>query len=92
MNPSSKHSPTLTTVSHYTMDISASDLLAERIENTVVHNPHFDHTKMLLKMKEGKVVLEGKVNTFFEKQMVQEALKHVDGIDAIYNHLEVTWN
>jgi hypothetical protein len=31
------------------------------------------------------------VDSYFQKQMAQEALRHVDGIDQISNELEVCW-
>jgi osmotically-inducible protein OsmY len=39
---------------------------------------------------EGKVVLSGRVRSFYLKQLAQEILRKVDGIEAIDNRLEVT--
>ena len=39
----------------------------------------------------GIVVLTGKVNSFFQKQMAQEAIRRVDGVEKIDNQLEVDW-
>ena len=35
--------------------------------------------------------LRGVVNTYFQKQMAQEAIRHVDGVAEIANELEVCW-
>ena len=59
----------------------------------IVHNPHLNHQKMHLTASKGKVILQGNVQSFFEKQMAQEALRRVQGIELIQNELEVTtWN
>ncbi len=39
---------------------------------------------------DGKVVLSGKVRSFYLKQLAQEILRKVDGIGSIENRLEVT--
>ena len=40
---------------------------------------------------DGRVVLKGSVGSFFQKQMAQEAIRRVDGVQLIDNLLEVTW-
>ena len=72
------------------MDVVKTEL-NQRIENAIVHNPHFSHRRMYLKMRGGEVVLEGKVETFFQKQMAQEALKLVEGVEHVVNHLDVDY-
>jgi osmotically-inducible protein OsmY len=32
------------------------------------------------------------VSSYFQKQMAQEALRHVDGVAEIANELEVCWS
>ncbi len=66
--------------------------LVQQIQSAVVHNPHLNHRKMHIKTKKGRVVLEGTVQTFFEKQMAQEALRKIEGIDSIENQLQVNWS
>jgi osmotically-inducible protein OsmY len=36
------------------------------------------------------VTLRGVVRTYFQKQMAQEVVRRVDGVDEICNELEVT--
>lgn len=66
--------------------------LAQQIHNAVIHNPHLNHRKMHIKTKKGRVVIEGTVHSFFEKQMAQEALRNIEGIESIENQLTVTWS
>jgi hypothetical protein len=36
-------------------------------------------------------VLKGCVRSFFQKQMAQEAIRRIDGVESIENLLEVNW-
>jgi len=38
------------------------------------------------------VAIYGTAQTFFEKQMAQEAIRKIDGVQAIDNCLEVVWS
>jgi osmotically-inducible protein OsmY len=40
---------------------------------------------------DGRVTLKGNVRSFFQKQMAQEAVRRVDGVERIDNLLEVNW-
>jgi len=65
--------------------------LVQQIQNAVVHNPHLNHRRMHIKTKQGRVVINGTVGSFFEKQMAQEVLRNIEGIEQIENQLEVSW-
>jgi osmotically-inducible protein OsmY len=39
----------------------------------------------------GSVVLRGTVGTFYQKQLAQETLRHIDGVFQITNELQVDW-
>lgn len=38
------------------------------------------------------VTIHGTAQSFFEKQMAQEAIRKIEGVQAIDNCLEVVWN
>jgi len=40
---------------------------------------------------EGKVTLHGQVSSWYQKQMAQETLLRLDGVDGVENRLEVCW-
>jgi osmotically-inducible protein OsmY len=70
----------------------ASQPLSQQIQNAVIHNPHLNHRRMQIRTESGRVTLQGSVRSFFEKQMAQEALRKIEGIESIENQLEVTWS
>jgi osmotically-inducible protein OsmY len=65
--------------------------LDDRVMSALDRNPYLSRRTLRFETHEGRVILRGEVNTFFQKQMAQESLKQVEGIDEISNELEVTW-
>lgn len=65
--------------------------LAERVEGAIHTNPHLYGRRLRFETEGGRVVLHGSVATYFQKQMAQEALRRIEGVEEIDNHLEVSW-
>ena len=65
--------------------------LFDRIHRALSTSPHVPRRQVQVETAEGHVVLTGNVTSFFEKQMAQEAIRRVDGVQMIDNLLEVTW-
>jgi osmotically-inducible protein OsmY len=65
--------------------------LFERIHDALTTNPHVPSHQVTVEAEEGRVVLKGKVTSFFQKQMAQEAVRRVDGVQQIDNLLQVNW-
>ena len=73
------------------MTVEMSLRLEKQVEAAIRHNPYLTRHQLRFETREGRVTLRGKVHTFFQKQMAQEALKRVDGVQEIENQLEVVW-
>ncbi len=65
--------------------------LVERLDHALSCNPHLFGRKLQCSSESGRVVLSGTVHSYFQKQMAQEAVRHVDGVQRIDNQLEVNW-
>ena len=66
--------------------------LFERIHEALTTNPHVPNRRHVqVEAADGHVVLKGSVRSFFEKQMAQEAIRRIDGVQRIENELEVNW-
>lgn len=70
---------------------SAPSTLHQQIAKAIVHNPHLNCRSIKVRTNQGRVVLCGSAESFFEKQMAQEALRGIAGITSIENELEVDW-
>jgi osmotically-inducible protein OsmY len=58
----------------------------------IERNPYLARRNLRFETSDGRVTLRGVVNTYFQKQMAQEAIRHVDGVAEIANELEVCWS
>ncbi len=82
------------TVSDRTKEPSTTDSsneLIRRIDHAIRRNPHLSGKQVFCQEQSGVVVLHGRVSTYFQKQMAQETLKRLEGIEKIVNQLEVEW-
>ena len=64
-------------------------LLDDRVCTALEGNPHVARRNLRFETDQGRVTLRGVVGTYFQKQMAQEAVRHVDGVHEIANELEV---
>jgi osmotically-inducible protein OsmY len=65
--------------------------LDDRVMSALDRNPYLSRRTLRFETQEGRVILRGEVSTFFQKQMAQESLRQIEGIDEISNELEVTY-
>lgn len=65
--------------------------LAERAQSALRDNPHFSCRDVQLEAAEGRLILRGTVHSFYQKQMAQEALRRIEGVERIENQLQVHW-
>ena len=65
--------------------------LNDRVLTALEQNPHLTRRNLRFESDGGRVVLRGVVGSYYQKQMAQETLRHVDGVFEIANELEVCW-
>jgi len=65
--------------------------LADQVHLAIRENPHLTRRDFQCEEEDGRVVLRGVVGSYYQKQMAQEALRRIDGVHQIENHLEVCW-
>ncbi|QDU87813.1 BON domain protein [Pirellulimonas nuda] len=65
--------------------------LHERVENALVTSPYTSGRRVRIEAEEGAVRLHGRVESYFEKQMAQEIVRRLDGVQRIENLIEVVW-
>ena len=67
-------------------------MLSDQIHTAISSNPYLSGRKLRFETKQGRVVLRGVVGSYFQKQMAQEAVRRVKGVEEIENALEVAWS
>lgn len=74
-----------------TIDSAGAGELLHRVDSAIKTSPHLTGHKVFCQEESGIVVLHGRVPSFFQKQMAQEALKKLEGVERVINELEVDW-
>jgi osmotically-inducible protein OsmY len=69
----------------------AAPKLEDSVTLALQQNPYIAGRKLRFETSAGKVVLHGTVASYFQKQMAQESLRSLAGVEHIENHLEVSW-
>ena len=65
--------------------------LADRVLVALEESPYISRRKLRFETHRGRVTLRGVVGTYFQKQMAQECVRKIDGVNHIDNELEVCW-
>ncbi|HZL88542.1 MAG TPA: BON domain-containing protein [Pirellulaceae bacterium] len=65
--------------------------LSERVDSAITTSPYLTGRQLRFETDGGRVILRGVVQTYFQKQMAQEVVRRVEGVERIDNNLEVTW-
>lgn len=65
--------------------------LFDRIRDALSTSPYVPNQGVDVETADGHVVLRGYVKTFFQKQMAQETVRRIDGVQQVENLLQVNW-
>ena len=65
--------------------------LQDQIRSALSESSYLSRNDLSVETEKGYVRLKGTVETFFQKQMAQELLRRVDGVERIENQLQVNW-
>ena len=73
--------------------VFTASLLKEQTVRALQGSPQLPkNCRLDVREKEGHVMLLGTVGTYFQKQMAQEVVRSLEGVEHIENCLEVAWN
>lgn len=68
-----------------------SQRLYDEVAQAIQSNPYLRGKTLRFEMCQDRLVLHGRVNSYFQKQMAQEAVRRIKGVLLIDNLLEVDW-
>jgi len=66
--------------------------LADRIDSAIVRNPHLMGLNVRIEARAGRVVLSGVVPSYYQKQIAQELVRTIEGVQHVDNQLQVDWS
>lgn len=70
---------------------TAEDCLIKRVEDVLLASPHIPRHRVQIENRAGHIVVRGAVDSFYQKQMTQETILRVEGVERLENQLEVHW-
>lgn len=73
------------------MEAVAQAALLEQVHGALRRSPYASPGELRIEATQGVVRLEGAVRSFFHKQMAQETIRRVDGVERVENFLQVNW-
>ena len=71
--------------------VASPPALLDKVQVALNRSPYLSPREVRVEAFEGVVRLQGAVRSFFQKQMAQELIRRLDGVERIENHLQVTW-
>jgi osmotically-inducible protein OsmY len=63
--------------------------LHDRIDSAIHDNPHLSGHTLQVEMRPGRIILRGVVRSYYQKQVAQEVIRQIDGVQRIENRLQV---
>ncbi len=72
--------------------MSANKLpLDNQVQSALDRQSNVPQRNLRFEASDGRVALHGTVQSYYQKQMAQEALRRLEGVQLIENNLVVSW-
>jgi osmotically-inducible protein OsmY len=71
--------------------VASRTALVDQVHGALSRSPYGQTHDLRIEAREGVIRLEGAVRSFFHKQMAQEVIRRLDGVERVENHLQVQW-
>ena len=62
-----------------------------RIDQDLANHPSMKGKNVRIQQEKRRVILEGDVDIYYDKQMLQEVVRRIEGVEEIENRLLVEW-
>ncbi|MEC7603673.1 MAG: BON domain-containing protein, partial [Planctomycetota bacterium] len=62
-----------------------------RIDQDLANHPLMKGKNVRIQQEKRRVILEGDVDSYYDKQMLQEVVRRIEGVEEIENRLLVEW-
>ena len=62
-----------------------------RIDQDLANHPLMKGKNVRIQQEKRRVILEGDVDSYYDKQMLQEVIRRIEGVEEIENRLLVEW-
>ena len=62
-----------------------------RIDQDLANHPLMKGKNVRIQQEKRRVLLEGDVDSYYDKQLLQEVVRRIEGVEEIENRLLVEW-
>lgn len=62
-----------------------------RIDQDLANHPSMRGKNVRIQQEKRRVILEGDVDSYYDKQLLQEVVRRIEGVEEIENRLLVEW-
>ena len=62
-----------------------------RIDQDLTNHPLMKGKNVRIQQEKRRVILEGDVDSYYDKQLLQEVVRRIEGVEEIENRLLVEW-
>ena len=62
-----------------------------RIDQDLANHPSMRGKNVRIQQEKRRVILEGDVDSYYDKQMLQDVVRRIEGVEEIENRLLVEW-
>ncbi len=62
-----------------------------RIDQDLANHPSMKGKNVRIQQEKRRVILEGDVDSYYDKQLLQEVVRRIKGVEEIENRLLVEW-
>lgn len=65
--------------------------LLDKIHGALSNSPYIPARQVRIETTDGRVRMKGTVGSYYQKQMAQEVVLRLDGVEHVENQLQVNW-
>ena len=69
--------------------VSTPSALPDMLHRALNRNSHLAGRNIRIEQHDSRIVLKGVVHSYFEKQLAQESIREINGVELIQNEIEV---
>ena len=62
-----------------------------RIDQDLANHPSMKGKNVRIQQEKRRVILEGDLDSYYDKQLLQEVVRRIEGVEEIENRLLVGW-
>jgi hypothetical protein len=76
---------------NHVMHLDKAEQITTVAKQRIIHQPHLSVQRIWCDFDGKRLILRGQVPSFYFKQLAQEAVADLEGVEQVVNEIEVLW-